>query len=398
MALMAASNGLLLAYIPVHLNDAGAPAWVAGTMVTSLALGSFIGCFFVTPLIRRVGHARTFLAFAALNVLHAEMIAFSDAAWIWCIARAVYGVSAVGFFIVSQSWLNDVCSNAWRGRVTSIFYMSYVVMLGVGSYGVGWIEPDPSTVALACVGMIALAMIPIGLTRLQPTPPSGRGAIDLRRVWRISPVGFAGLLAAGGVSMLIQGFAPIYGAEQGYDRSDVGLLILVMQLGLIGVQLPLGILSDRIDRRYVLIAASFTCAACAFFALGLDGGALTATMIAFAVWVGVSESIYAVAGAHANDRADPSEYVMVASTLLFLWSFSAFVVPFVVTILTGLFGMSAFMVVTACIAAAYAAFVGLRMTRREAAPDDAQEPYRAAGAQAPLTADMAPASEAETAP
>jgi len=393
MAFMAASNGMFMAFIPLKLSETGAEPWVAGAVLSSMSVGGFIACFVMMRIIQRVGHARTFLAFAALNILHAETIALFDDPLVWCIARAVYGFVAVGFFVVVQSWLNDTCTNEWRGRVTSIFYMSYVISLGAGSYVVTLFPLEPQSIALLVIASIATAMIPIGMTRLPPPSPPEGGAINLRLVWRISPVGFMGMFAVGGLTMLVQGFAPIYATEQGFGKTDVGLLLFLMQLGLIGVQLPMGIISDRIDRRWVLVATCLMGIICAFLGWNLPSDDLLMTILVFAIWVGATETIYAVSGAHANDRADPDDYVTVATTLMFIWSISALIIPLVATALTGLLGVTAFMGLAGFIAALYGIFVALRITRREATPDDAQEPYRASGAQVPLTADLAPVSE-----
>ena len=78
----------------------------------------------------------------------------------------------------------------------------------------------------------------------------------LGRAWRISPVGVAGMLAVGGLSMMIAGFAPIHATAKGYSQQEVATLLFAMPLGTLLFQIPFGWISDRTDRRYVLVAAS----------------------------------------------------------------------------------------------------------------------------------------------
>ena len=163
-----------------------------------------------------------------------------------------------------------------------------------------------------------------------------------------------------------------------------------MQFGMIAVQLPLGAISDRTDRRYVLIAASLIVAAGAAVAMRLDGASLVWLILIFAVWSGATESIYAVGNAHANDRAEPQYYVSLSSTLLIAWSVSGIVIPGLATALTPVFGPKAFMVLAVAIAILYAGFVAFRLTRREAVPEAETEPYQQISAQVPLTAELAP--------
>ena len=122
----------------------------------------------------------------------------------------------------------------------------------------------------------------------------------------------------------------------------------------------------------------------------MSNPALVWLIAVFALWSGATETIYAVANAHANDRAEPRYYVVVSSTLLVAWSISGFLVPGLTTVLTQIVGPKAFMFVAIVIALAYAAFVLYRMTRREAAPVTQHEPYQPITAQAPHSPELAP--------
>ena len=390
MGLMAVGNGLLFAYIPVKLAADGFPPWIAGAVITALAGGGFIGCLAAGPMVQRVGHARAFATLGALMVLSAVAIAAGTKPYLWIAARALYGFAISGLFIVSQSWLNDVSANQWRGKVIAIFYMTYVISIGLGSYILAFIDLDGPTGPLLSICFAALAIIPVGLTRLRTPPPPESVGVAIRAVWRISPVGFAGLLAVGGLTMMVQGFAPIYAANQNYSKNDVALLMFLMQFGMIGVQYPLGALSDRIDRRYVLILTSAIVVASAGVATQITGAPLLWLILVFAIWSGATETIFAVANAHANDRAEPQYYVAVSSTLLVAWSISGFILPAVATTLTQVAGPQAFMYVAMSIACLYGIFVLYRVLRRAGPPADNAEPYQPVTAQAPYSPDMAP--------
>ena len=191
-----------------------------------------------------------------------------------------------------------------------------------------------------------------------------------------------GMLCVGGLTMTLQGFAPIYTAERGHDAADIGLMMLMMQLGLLIVQLPMGALSDRIDRRYVLlIVAVISCAM---------GGIAIATqsilgfvwlILIFAIWSGAIETFYSVSSALANDRADPKDYVFLSSTQMVMWSLGAFIVPMISTVLLFFLPVSMFFWLILFISAAFAIFVSLRIFVREAVPQDEMENFQYATAQ-----------------
>ena len=133
MALIAVGNGLMFAYIPVRLGaDGFAPTW-AGGILTGLSAGGIAGCLLTGVLVRRIGHARAYMVLSALIVLSNAGVAAGPHPALWIAARALYGFAICAMFIVAQSWLNDAVGNAIRGRVMAVFYVSYIVGMGIGS-------------------------------------------------------------------------------------------------------------------------------------------------------------------------------------------------------------------------------------------------------------------------
>ncbi|HEV7416171.1 MAG TPA: MFS transporter [Tianweitania sediminis] len=361
MALTAVGNGMMFAFIPMRLGFGGYdPAW-AGSILTALSAGGIAGCLLTGRLVSRVGHARSFLAFSALIILSNALVGAAVDPWLWMVARAIYGFSICGMFIVAQSWLNDAVSNAVRGRVMAVFYVAYISGLGCGSLLAGFVDLRTASASLISIGITALAALPVCLTRLPPPPAPEAASVALRRAWRISPVGVAGMLAVGGLSMMITGFAPIHATASGMTQEQVATLMFAMPVGTMLFQLPFGWLSDRTDRRYVLIAAAALVVVAGLIASFTDGSGLALTIAIYVIWSGASESIYSLSNAHANDRADKDDLVLLASTMLFAWSISGFVVPGLGTVLTAFFGTQSFMSVAVAIGAAFCIFVVTRV-------------------------------------
>ncbi|KQZ80906.1 MFS transporter [Mesorhizobium sp. Root157] len=389
MGLVAIGNGLMFAYIPVRLGAEGFdPTW-AGLIVTGLSAGGLAGCIFTGPLVRRVGHARAFMVLSALIALSNASVGAGTYPVLWIAARALYGFAICGLFIVAQSWLNDVVANTIRGRVMAVFYVAYTAGLGVGYFTLAFIDLATAEAPLIGIAFTALSILPVGLTRLAQPPPPLAASVALKKAWRISPVGLAAMLAVGGLSMTITGFAPIHATAKGYSQADVALLLSCMPLGTLLLQIPFGWISDRTDRRYVLIGASGLAAAGGLLALGFDGGALGLLIVIYVIWDGASESIYSLGSAHANDRAGKDDLVALSSSLLFAWSLSGFVVPGIVTGLSVVVGTQAFMYVAVIIAAAFLVFVIWRVATTQAVPADETGSFAPMTAQAPLPVELA---------
>jgi MFS family permease len=209
--------------------------------------------------------------------------------------------------------------------------------------------------------------------------------------WRNSPVAFIGVLASGGLSMLVQGFTPIYAAANAMTQKDVATLMFIMQFGLLVIQYPMGALSDRIDRRIVLIATCALIVAAGFAALVVSFDSLPLLLLAFALFAGAVETVYSIANAHANDRTDPADFVPLASTMLVAWSAAATLVPMLVTLLTPAFGPQLFIYATMTVAVLYAAFVLVRLRLRERVPPQQCETFELRSAQVPNAGALAEA-------
>ncbi|WP_421927693.1 MFS transporter [Neoaquamicrobium sediminum] len=398
MACAAVGNGLMFAYIPVRLGLSGFdPTW-AGLILTGLSAGGIAGCLLTGLLVRRVGHARAFMIFSALIVLSNASIGAGVHPVLWIAARALYGFAICGMFIVGQSWLNDAVANSVRGRVMAIFYVSYIVGLGVGSWLMGLLDISGASIPLIGIAFTALSILPVGLTRLPPPPPPERASVAFARAWAISPVGVAGMLAVGGLSMMIAGFAPIHATASGFSQSQVATLMFAMPLGTLIFQLPFGWVSDRIDRRYVLVAASLLVVVAGIAAGIFDGSALPLMIVIYMVWSGASESIYSLSSAHANDRATKDDLVALSSTMLFAWSVSGFIVPALGTALTAVFGTAAFMAIAIVIGAAFSVFVVVRIARNPAVPADETGSFAPMTAQVPLPVELGFDTEDTVAP
>jgi MFS family permease len=388
MTLVAIGNGLMFGYIPVRLGAEGfAPTW-AGGILTGLSAGGIAGCLLTGRLVNRIGHARAYLVLSALIVLSNAAVGAGPHPVLWIAARALYGFAICALFIVAQSWLNDAVGNSVRGRVMAIFYVAYVFGVGAGYFVLRFIELKSAEAPLVGIAFAALSMLPVGMTRLKPPQPAATLSLAFGRAWRISPVGIAGMLCVGGVSMMIAGFAPIHATASGYSQADVAALMSALPLGTLIFQIPFGWVSDRTDRRYVLIAASAVVIVAGLAAIRFDGGTLTLMIVIYLIWSGASDSIYSLSSAHANDRAGKDDLLALSSSMLLAWSVAGFVAPGIGTVLIGVYGTQSFMYLVIVIAVAFAGFVAWRVVAA-APPAAASTPLAPMSAQTPLPIEAA---------
>jgi len=395
MTLVAIANGLMFAYVPVRLGAGGYdPVW-AGSIVTALSAGGMVGCVAAAPLVRRVGHPRAYMALTAIIIASNALLAFTVDPVNWLGARTLYGFGINGLFIVSQSWINDAVDNRVRGRVMAVFYTLYIMGLGTGSLLLTGIAIDDNAAPLVSILIGAASLLPVGLTRLPSPPPPVGASVSFARAWAISPVALAGMLAVGGMSMLVGSFTPIHLSASGYGKDAVAVLLFVMPFGTLLVQWPAGWLSDRTDRRVVLVVLALLSSTVGIVAGIIDGSALPVIALAFILWDGATESIYSVASAHAGDRAGKDDLVMMSGTMLFAWALSAFIVPGIATALTARFGTVAFIPLVVVLGFAYAGFVGWRLLVTGVLPARGRGPFAPHPPETPQAPEAAFADEAD---
>ena len=376
MILVGLGNGLLFAFIPIRMAGLGYEPFVAGALIVVLAVGGFVGCFVTGPLMKRFGTARAYLlGIAMLLAAHAILALTTDPAF-WGLSRLIYGIAVTQLFIVSYSWINGSVTNQARGRVQAVFYSCFIVGMGVGGYGVSFVDVTTNMSPRISIVLTTLAIIPLILPGLPKVNVARDSAIRLGRTWKISPVGFMGMFFVGGLTLLVQGFAPIYGQAVGFQPGQIGFMLLLMQIGIIGVQIPAGFASDRWDRRWVLVVCALMIAAFAGLTSQVTGLNFFLLVTAFALWAGATETIFSISTAQANDHARSDEYVMLAGTLTMVWSIGATVIPLLTSVLTKFIGPTAYMYTAGGLGLVYAVFVAIRMTMRDVPePDPASEAH-----------------------
>ena len=360
-----------------------------GFVITAYAAGMLVGCVHAGGVIARVGHIRAYAAFGSLHAVCVLLMGAIPEPLAWTALRAVAGFSVTALFIATQSWLNAITESGHRGRVMALFYVSFTASTGAGAWTGGRIGLDGAEAFGVPAAVFALSVVLISLTRMQPPPAPALSRVDLRRVWSLSPLGLTGVFASGALGMTFAGTGPVWATLQGIEPATVGVLMACTQGGNLAIQWPLGWLSDRVDRRLVILAAAALALAASAAVLGLGVSALLPLALAFALFGGAAESLYAIATAQANDHAGPDDYVTVTSTLLVSWSLGATLGPLAGTAAMAAAGPDGLFVYFLAVAALLGAFTLVRRQARPPAAPAQHEDFLALPA-APLLAELNP--------
>jgi MFS family permease len=326
-AILLVGAGLLTILLPVRATIEGLPPIAVGLITASYYSGFVGGCLLVPHLVRRVGHIRTFAALAATAACATLLLGLYVTAPTWIGFRALVGFCLAGLYMVIESWLNERTSNETRGRVFAAYMVVNLSSVTAGQLALAAGDPTEFRLfAFAAIG-ICFALVPVALTGASAPAPLLDVRLRLGRLYRLSPVGLVGCLFAGLATGAFWGLAPVFATARGFSTGEVALFMgLAIVGGAIG-QWPLGRLSDRIDRRHVIIGsclgAAVAASALALFARTPHHADLAIGFVAGAFIF----SIYSLSVAHANDFIPADRFVEASSGLLLVFGIGAIVGP-----------------------------------------------------------------------
>jgi MFS family permease len=341
VTLLLIGHGLQLTLIPLRGEVLGWSAAEIGLTGSTYFLGFVVGCLTIPRIIARVGHVRTFAVLAAVATAVILLIALSHALLAWLLLRFITGWALSGLYMVIESWLNEKSPSAARGAILSLYAMLTMIAIAAGQLFLAQAEPGQATLFMVAALFLCVSILPVGLSASTAPLPVHSVRFRPRQLFRTSQVSVIAALLGGMVTGCFWALGPLYASSRGLSAEHVGLFMTAAILGGAAFQFPLGRLSDRIDRRIVILGltvlgAAASVAMSSFSATGSDW------LFALAFLFGAtSMPLYALCVAHANDNLTDSTFVEVASGILMMNSVGSVIGPTVAAPLMSLFGPSA---------------------------------------------------------
>ncbi len=398
-AFLLAGNGMLGLLLPLRGTAEGFSTGQLGLLGSGWAAGFILGCLTAPIVVRRVGHIRAFACSAA----GAGIIILLDGLFVvplaWILLRVGSGFFTAGAFMIIESWLNERASNESRGTIFAIYMM--VTYLGITAGQLGVAAGDPKTSTLFMVGAIlfTFAILPTALSTAASPRPLTRVSIDLRKLFANSPVAFLTVLMVGVVNGAFGTLAAVWGAKIGLSTAIIALMTSITVVSGAVTQVPIGRVSDMTDRRYVIVALAL-CAGLSGLAIVLFRPIDPVIILTLTGLYGAATyPIYGLAVAHANDYADPSEFVAVSGGLLLLYGAGTMFGPLAAGAAMASLWPEGLFIVTASAHALIAAYAFYRTFKRAAIPESVREAFTtvpASRAMTPETAALDPRAEDTT--
>ena len=320
MIFLMVSNGLLATLLTLRGGGLGFSDSAIGLMQSGYPVGSLLGCLIAPRLIIQVGHIRIFAALASIASAAALVHLVTFDPWSWGAMRLLSGFCFSGLYIVSESWLNGSANNESRGSLLSIYFIIQTGGVTAGQLLLNLSSPDGILLFIVVSILISFSLVPM-LVSASTTPPYELPErISLIQLFRLSPMALTGSFINGISQTTLYVVLGLYGSAIGLQSGSIGGLIGFMTLGGMLFQFPLGKLSDRVDRRLVIVGAPALSIPVCFVLATMENPTdnLYLLYILVAVLGGLTLPIYSICMAHMNDHLKPSQVVTASGTLVLI--------------------------------------------------------------------------------
>lgn len=335
-------DGLQGTLLAVRADLEGFSTMTTGIIMSSFYLGFLIGSILTPKIVVSVGHIRVFAALAALASAAILVHALYISTAIWIGLRLISGFCLAGLYVVAESWLNDKATNETRGQILSLYMIVTYLGVAIGQLLLNYADPSGFPLFILVSVLISVAVTPLLLSASATLDNEESSHLSLLELMKISPVGSSGMFVIGFVSAAFFSVAPVYAKRIGLDLEIVSYFMAVSVVGTIIMQWPIGYLSDRFDRRRVIVVITFLAAMSAMACALIPTTSVPLLLVCVALFGGLTLPVYSLCVAYTNDLLDPSQMVAASGSLVLISGIGAVLGPITVSTLMAYLGTNYF--------------------------------------------------------
>jgi len=315
-----------------------------GFIITGYYIGFLLGSLIIPNFLQKVGHIRVFAALASLASIAILLHSVISLPVVWFLIRIITGVSIAGIFVIMESWLNEKSNNESRGNILSIYMIITFTFIGLGSFLLNISDPAKFELFILVSVLLSFSLIPILLTSTSAPNFENPKILKFSELYKISPLGFVGAIIIGLVHSTVFGLGAVYAKKIGLNNLEVSFFIVIVTISGALFQWPIGFISDKIDRRVVLIIVTFIASVTCIFIIGSSFISTILLFILLSVYSAMSLPMYSLTIAHVNDYLQPDEIVAASSGIVVLVGIGSIFGPLFASYFMTLFGSNGFFV------------------------------------------------------
>jgi MFS family permease len=312
--------------ISLKMEAAGIGSSIIGMNAAAMAGG----ILFVSPFIPRLTAllgARLFLVSCLVSeIILVLCFPLTENIWLWFVIRLLMGASVCGLYVISETWINQLVSDAYRGRVLAIYAtcLSLGFMIGptlITITGIeGWLP------FLTGAGILVVAILPMTMAGNSAIALGEKPSFSILKFFRLAPSLALATLLVSFFEMAAPNILPIYGVDHGMEITSAALMATFMGGGGVILLLPIGWLADKMSRMILMAICAF---AAAIAALSLPW-IVNNLVLLFAVLLilgGTVHGVYSCSMAILGARFKGGDLVAGNAALSMIWAIGSLTGP-----------------------------------------------------------------------
>ncbi len=392
VTILSLGHGLHGSLVGVRASAENFDAATTGIIMSGYFAGLLVSSIVTPRIVQSVGHIRVFAAFASVVSTAVLLIPLWVEPFWWFFMRFIAGLCTSGLFIVCESWLNSASSNRNRGQLLSVYMIITYAAMGLGQFLLNVADSSGFSRFIIVSALLSMATLPLTLMPSETPSLAGTRSVTIAEIYRSSPLAIVATLASGLAQSAFFSMGAVYALMQGLPLSLVSVMMALPPLALIVSQYPAGLLSDRYDRRSIIMILSAIAAATAMISIPASGISSTVLIGLFTVFGAIALPIYSLVIAHANDHMAKEQMLGASSKLVLLYGTGALAGPSIAGFFMQYLGSSGFMTFMAMI---YVVMAGHAYWRRQQRPTAVKASASDIMKVGPMTTPIAAQAQAE---
>lgn len=371
-----AGNGLVSLLIPIRLSIEDISTDKVGLILSIYAIGYFIGAIYSKEIILKIGHIRTFALCGSLMSFAILVCALSMSLWVWATMRLLMGFAVAITIATFDGWLSQTTNQENRGQVLAFNQVVVFSAISISQFFILLSPPSTTTLFIFAGILFSISISPLVVGKIHGPIIENFESLPFKETFKVSPLGvvccmFCGLLYAALINLL-----PVYAAA--FDIADLELSILMASAvaGAVIIQLPIGFLSDRYDRRRLMLAMVMIIIGLSIsFPLSIENGLLIPAYIMIGVMSGLILCLYPLGISETFDKVTQNQMVGAMSSLLCFYAIGSILGPYSASVIMEHLGPQGLFASLCGLEILFLCFILYRMTVRESLPIEQQESF-----------------------
>ena len=374
------SHGLINILLPLRLSVENASAGSIGMIMSMFSVGLLLGGIYTRRLIIRVGHIRVYSACAALAAISILICYLWLNEWVWAVMRILMGFCIAATNIVSDGWLSERATSETRARILATNQIVVLLAMFLGSFMINLADISDATLYIVAGLLLCGGVVPIAMGKATAPEVEDTAPMPILKLISTSPVGVTAVLVCGFVLGSLLSMLPVYAESKGIAGFNLSLLVGAAIIGGVVLQLPIGYLADRFERRKVMlniVLFSMVCTLITPYVLDFD--LFIVSLVLISLSSGIVSSLYPLGISETFDRLQQNEMGSAIGAMIIIYASGGIIGPYTVGLVMEYIGVDYFFTSLAIMQLVFAFFIVYRSRVRRSIPTEQQEAFVAQG-------------------